>query len=96
MTAALRILVADGMKDPKGDASAFIANLVATMNAAWARKGVAGCDIAAAEWRGADGFLFLDTIPGAEALTVGRVSAFLKAERDKVAKRTADGMARLL
>ncbi len=91
-----RIIAADGMKDPKGNASAFIADLVATMNAAWARKGVAGCDIAAAEWRGADGFLFLDTIPGAEALTVGRVSAFLKAERDKVAKRTADGLARLL
>ncbi len=96
MSAPSRILVADGMKDPNGDASAFIADIVADMNAAWARKGVAGCDIVVAEWRNADCFLFLDTIPGAEALTVGRVSAFLKAERDKVAKRTADGMARLL
>ncbi|KTR07348.1 hypothetical protein NS365_04650 [Aureimonas ureilytica] len=96
MTHGLRVIAADGMKDPKGNAGEFMASIVADVNDAWARKGVAGCDIVAAEWKGATGFIFLDTIPGAQSLTVGRVSAFLKAEQGKIAKRTADGMGKLL
>ncbi|WP_062206762.1 hypothetical protein [Aureimonas sp. AU12] len=96
MTAATRVIIADGMTDAGGDAGAFIASVVDEVNAAWARRGVAGVEIVCAEWENARRRIFLETIPGAQSLTVGRVSEHLKAERAKVAERFADGMGKLL
>ncbi|WP_279483429.1 hypothetical protein [Aureimonas sp. SK2] len=96
MSPALRVLTADGMRDPKGDANEFMRSIVEAVNHAWAKKGVSGVDIVSAEWDGARGYIFLETIPGAQSLTVGRVSEHLKAERAKVAERWANGARALL
>lgn len=95
MTAS-RVLVIDGLRDPEGDVAGFIADMVAFTNGTWARHGVAGCNIVTAEWNGLSRVISIETIPGAEALTVARLSAFLKGERARVARRMAEGMARLL
>lgn len=96
VTGGRRVAMADAPKDPKADPLAFMGEMVAATNDAWARVGVSGVAIVKAEWRRDDGYVFLETIPGAEALTVKRVGAFLRAEQAQVAKRTADGMGKLL
>lgn len=86
----------DGMKPDDTDPAAFIADMCAFVNSRWAERGVAGCDLVAAEWDAQRRTIFLETISGAEALNVRRVSAFLKAEQARVAQRLADGMGKLL
>lgn len=94
MAVVPRVIIADSMGGAGGDARFFMASIVTEVNRAWARRGVAGVEIVSAEWE--SGRIFLETVAGSQALTVGRVSEHLKAERAKVAERWADGARKLL
>ena len=83
MSVPLQISIADMMRPSFADERALMQSIVDETNESWGAHGVAGVEIVAAGFEA--GAAFVQTQPGAQALTVSAVGNWLRASRARKA-----------